>query len=155
MECITWKCFFDSDTEDLIVDSDTENPAADSNHMGNGENVSSFDCFKRRGLHLLHVNCRSILRKIDELCIIAKSSNAAAIGVSETWIDSTVPDSEICIENYSILGCDRDRHGGGVCLYIRKDLACNPRSDLHSDQLESIWCEIISEENRFLIKWLR
>jgi hypothetical protein len=41
-----------------------------------------------------------------------------AIAISETWLDSSVINSEIQIEGYSILRNDRDRHGGGVCTYI-------------------------------------
>ena len=32
---------------------------------------------------------------------------------------------------------------GGVCIFLRQDLTCNPRPDLGLDDLESIWLEII------------
>ena len=38
---------------------------------------------------------------------------------------------------------DRERSGGGVCMYIRSDLAFNPRPELSTDQLETLWIEII------------
>jgi hypothetical protein len=38
---------------------------------------------------------------------------------------------------------DRDRHGGGVCAYIRSGLAFNERSDLHNTNLEISWVEIL------------
>ena len=57
----------------------------------NLENFSTqFDCFKQKGLHMLHLNARSILDKITELWDIATQTRAAIIGVSETWIDGTI-----------------------------------------------------------------
>ena len=37
---------------------------------------------------------------------------------------------------------DRNRHGGGVCLYVRDDLSYNRRSDLERDDLEAVWINI-------------
>ena len=42
---------------------------------------------------------------------------AAVIGISESKLDSTVLDSEICIENYEIL------HGGGVASSISSGIS--------------------------------
>ena len=62
----------------------------------NLENFSTqFDCFKQKGLHMLHLNARSLLDKITELRVIATQTRAAFIGVSETWLDGTVTNSEI------------------------------------------------------------
>ena len=43
-----------------------------------------FECFEQNGLHFIHINVRSLTPKIDELRLIAKNSNAAVVGVSET-----------------------------------------------------------------------
>ena len=43
-----------------------------------------FEAFNNKGLHLIHLNINSLLPKIDELCNIAKCSNAAVIGITET-----------------------------------------------------------------------
>ena len=32
--------------------------------------------------------------------------------------------------------------GGGVCVFIRNNLAFNPRPDLHSHHLEAMWFEL-------------
>jgi hypothetical protein len=55
-----------------------------------------------KGMHFIHVNARSILPKMSELRIMAKESKAAVIAISETWLDSSVINSEIQIEGYSI-----------------------------------------------------
>ena len=68
--------------------------------------------FTSRGLHFIHLNVNSLLPKIDELRNIAKLSNAAVIGISESKLDDSVLSSEIHIDNYNALRCDRNRHGG-------------------------------------------
>ena len=52
------------------------------------------------------VCCRKL-----ELRHIAKLTNAAVIGIFESKLDVT---SEIQIDEYDLLRCDKNRHGGGV-----------------------------------------
>ena len=51
--------------------------------------------------------------------MILTECNFDIIGVCETFIHSNVPDNEICIDGHSIVKKDRNRHGGGVLLYIK------------------------------------
>ena len=67
-----------------------------------------------KGLHLLHLNINSLLPKIDERRYVAKLSNSAFIGITESKLGNCILDSEIKIDNYQILCCDRNRKGGGV-----------------------------------------
>ena len=71
-----------------------------------------WNVFKHRGPHLLHLNINSLLPKIDELRHIARLTNAAVIGISESKLDDSVPTSEIQIDKYDLLRCDRNRHEG-------------------------------------------
>ena len=57
-----------------------------------------FEVFNWKELHFIHLNINSLLPKIDELRYIAKNSNAAVIGISETKLDNTVYDSEVAID---------------------------------------------------------
>ena len=54
-----------------------------------------WNIFKHRGLYLLHLNINSFLPKIDEFRHIARLTNAAVIGISESKLDDSVPSSEI------------------------------------------------------------
>ena len=56
-----------------------------------------FEGFNYQGLHLIHLNINSLLHKIDKLHNIAKCSNAAVIGITETKLGNTVYDSEVTI----------------------------------------------------------
>ena len=57
--------------------------------------------------------------------------------------DDSVMDSEIELSGYVVQRKDHERSGGGVCMYIRSDLAFNPHPELSTDQLETLWIEIL------------
>ena len=94
-------------------------------HQGTLQCSNEWNVFKNRGLHFIHLNINSLLPKIEELRFIAKSTNAAVIGICESKLDASVLEQEINIDNYKILRCDRNRQGGGVARYIRNDLSYN------------------------------
>ena len=60
------------------------------NHQHKLQCLDECDIFKSRGLHFIHLNINSLLPKIEELRIIAKSTNAAIIGISESKLDESV-----------------------------------------------------------------
>ena len=83
-----------------------------------------------------------MLPKIEELRIIAKSTNAEIIGISESKLDESLLESEIQIDNYKIVWCDRNRHGGDVACYIRNDLSYSIISNFPRE-IESVFFEIV------------
>ena len=101
------------------------------------DNNDQWAAFKKRDFHFVHININSLLQKMDELQYIAKLSEAAVIGISESKLDDSVLSSEIQIENYDLIRSDRNRHGGGVACFIRNDLSYNAKSFLLSE-IESL-----------------
>ena len=79
------------------------------------------------------------------------------LAINESKIDPTIRDSEIYINNYSIVRFDRNRFGGGVALYIKNTIPYTERKDLVPDNLEMICVEINRQHSRpFLITtWYR
>ena len=75
--------------------------------------------------------------------MLARNTRAACICMTETWLDESVFDSEVQIDSYVLRRQDRNRHGGGVCIYIRSDLSFNPRDDLSHDEFEATWIELL------------
>ena len=65
------------------------------------------------------------MSKIEKPRIIAQSTNAAIIDISQSQLNESVLEHEIQTEDYKILRCDGNRHGGGVACYIRNDLRYN------------------------------
>ena len=92
-------------------------------HQGTLQCWNEWNVFKNRGLHFIHLNINSLLPKIEELHFIAKSTNAAVIGICEPKLDASVLEQEINIDNYKILHCDRKRQGGGIACYLGNDLS--------------------------------
>ena len=103
---------------------------------------------QKKGLNFLYINTRSLLPKLSNIKLISQQTKAAAICITETWIDSTVTDNEIFIEGYNVLRCDRDRNGDGVCVYIRCDIAFNPRNDLRREGDEAVWCNLLLPKSK-------
>ena len=87
--------------------------------------MKEWNIFKSRRLHFIHLSINSLLLKIEELPIIARSTNAAIIGIGESKLDESISEPEIQIDDYKILRCDRSRHAGGAACYIRNDLSYN------------------------------
>ena len=104
------------------------------------ENV--WEIFNKKGLHFLHININSLLPKIDEVRSIAEKSNAAVIGITESKLDDSVENSEIKIDKYSLIRCDRNRHGGGVACYVRNDINFNQKF-IFSNSIENIFIDIL------------
>ena len=71
--------------------------------------------------------------------------------MTETWLDESVFDSEVQINSYVLRRQDRNRHGGGVCIYIRRDLSFNPRDDLSHDELEAKWIELLLPKTKSIL----
>ena len=119
-----------------------------SSKFHNDFNTDDFECFRKKGLHFVHANARSIFHKMSELKLIAKQTNAAVIAITETWLDGSYTDASVSIEGYNIIRRDRLGHAGGVCAYIRENLAFNTRPDLNNNDLEDLWFEILLPKSK-------
>ena len=65
-----------------------------------------------------------------------------ALALNETWLHPDVSDGLVHIIGYDIIRLDRDRNGGGVCIYIRSSLPYCYREDLIQVGLESVSVEV-------------
>ena len=98
--------------------------------------------FCKPGWHKFHQQHMSELRQIEELRQIAKNTNSAVTGLSETKLDKTIFDSEVSIPNYSLISKDRNRKGGGVACYIRSDI-CFISQNYLSEEIENISFDLL------------
>ena len=71
------------------------------------ETNSPINLVGKRGLHITHINARSIFRKIDVFRQFLSTSNISVCGVSETWLNEMVLDSMLEIPQYSMFRQDR------------------------------------------------
>ena len=89
---------------------------------------NKWNVFKSKGLHLIHRNISSLFPKR----YIANSSNADVIGISESKLEESVPQSEIQINNYDLLLRDRNRNEEGVAWYVRSENTFLKKSKIFS-----------------------
>lgn len=108
-----------------------------------------YDVFKTSDLKCLHINVHSIFPKIHEIARLVQSNNIDCISINETFLDHSINDCEIAIDSYSIFRHDRNRHGGGVLLYIKQCLS--PSLIESSSHIEAIWVKIKCKRNRKFI----
>lgn len=66
----------------------------------------------------MYFNVRSLLPKIDNLRAICLLYQPCIICIVESWLDETILDSEIAIQGYSHCRLDRNRHGGGILIFV-------------------------------------
>ena len=74
-----------------------------------------------KGLKFVHVNCRSLFNKLAQISILF--SHYDIIFCSETWLSSNYTDGILEIPGKKLFRRDRNNRGGGVCIYIKSNLA--------------------------------
>jgi len=82
-------------------------------------------------LSVVHVNARSIAKKIDLL--EAEISTFDIITLSETWLHPNISNDKLSIKNFQQpIRLDRDTGPwGGVAVYVKNNLPSKHRTDLH------------------------
>ena len=87
--------------------------------------------FKGKGIHLYHLNIRSLYSKMkfDMFKEQMTNCNADIICLTETWLKKGLTSNVINIPGYRITRLDRNwlennsiKKGGGVCIYIKENI---------------------------------
>ena len=116
-----------------------------------------------KGLYLIHLNARSLLNNFDLIKCFLSNNNIAIYTISETWLNSSIPDKLIELQGYNIIPLDRNqinnqtnknKRGGGLVIYLRNDLDnYTIISDItySGPDLESQWIEIKLQNRKNLI----
>ena len=86
----------------------------------------------------------SLLPKIDFLRLEAASYHPHIICLTETWLSSSMPDSEIAITGFKVYRLDRNRQGGGVLIYVSNNLQ-SQLLKVDTFNLELIWIKIVAD----------
>ena len=103
-----------------------------------------------KNIKIVHNNVCSILPKVD--IVFNELSDYDFIGITESHLDSKVTNEQIEFDGFQMpIRLDRNRHGGGVALYIRNSLHYKSRSDLLNPNIEIIFVEIQNVNNKFLL----
>lgn len=116
---------------------------------GDVEVNPGFNCLadikRNRGLTIAHLNIRSLRNKIDLIRLeLLNETSLDVLTLSETWLDSSIQDSEVQLPGFSCVRRDRtsSKSGGGVIIYVRNGLPFRVREDLNNGDNECLWIEL-------------
>ena len=98
-------------------------------------------------LIIAQLNISSLRYKFDSLVEIL-NTNVGILLISETKIDSSFPTAQFKIEAYITYGLGRNSNGGGILLFVRKDI---PSTLMHTELLIEGFCTEINIRKK---KWL-
>ena len=90
--------------------------------LDNSRNITVVSGTSEHADHLvvLYYNARSIVSKFDELNVTVRLKQPNIVCIVETWLSSDILDKEIHLPGYQLLRLDRNRHGGGILLYVHE-----------------------------------
>ena len=112
---------------------------------------------KKSGLLICSLNAPSLL-KLLEMEVLLNDNRIDILAVNETKLDKSVLDPYITIENYSEpVRCDRNRHGGGVAVFVKESISYSVRTDLPIGDLEIVCIEVKPKRSSpfVILAWYR
>ena len=96
-----------------------------------------------KGVHLTHLNIRSLWANYDLLNQYLEDSNIACTTISETWLKPDFHTSLVTIANYTLCRLDRQiltkdglttKTGGGVAIYVNNNFIFSEKELSHLNQ---------------------
>ena len=117
-------------------------------------NINSRPSFTRSQTNVLHelkiahVSIRSLRNTshLIETKELVKSHNIDVLTMSETWLNSTVTNGEIAIDDYKIFRQNRlHKKGGGVCAFVKKVLKLtiiNELTNTSESNFQQLWIKL-------------
>ena len=106
---------------------------------------------------LVHFNIRSLRNSAHwtQLQKFVIEMQIEVIALSETWLNTTIPNIEINIEGYTLYRQDRlHKRGGGVAAYVRKDIKATILKEISSvstDLFHQLWLKLQHKKSRPIV----
>jgi hypothetical protein len=123
----------------------TTDVSGDDDNCENGDSQNLGNDFKIGCL-----NVRSLHPKFDEITEFVKSNKFDIFIINESWLDGSFSDGDINIFNYDVVRRDRNRQGGGVCMYLKSSLKYKVLHNFGTI-IESLWVHISIDHKEFVI----
>ena len=76
---------------------------------------------ERKGLGLIHLNIRSLLKpqKLDHIRVLVSQTDPDILVLSESWLKRSVNDSDVALPSFNIFRCDRNGKVGDIAIYVK------------------------------------
>ena len=113
------------------------------------------DIKNSKGMHIAHLNVRSLMNKWDAFKAQFENSCVHILGLSETWLNDKIPSSLFNLsKDYVLIRNDRNwsedstndiKKGGGVCLFVNSKLHfCESTFAKYNSSNRNIECQWVS-----------
>ena len=137
----------------LLISGIESNPGPETPENESFSSISddslNFSNLIKNSISFIHLNVQSIVPKLAQISI--EYHGYDLMSFTESWLNSSVSDDNITIPSYTSFRNDRvDRIGGGVIVYVKENVNCIQRPDLHVGDLECIWLEIKFKNKSYL-----
>ena len=73
-------------------------------------------------VYILYFNAQSLLPKMDKLRALVDTQNPHIVCIVDTWLSDDISDNEVSLEGYQVILLDRNRHGGGILIFVHDSL---------------------------------
>jgi exonuclease III len=94
------------------------------------------------GLKIASLNIRRLLNKVDEIQCLLMECKFDIFGICETFLDDEICCNEYKINGYNVITKSRNRHGGGVLLYIKDTVKFEELTNVNRSDIESLWIHV-------------
>ena len=74
----------------------------------------------KNNLNIVHINASSLLNSFDKIKLLLRENDINVLCVSETWLDSYLPDRFIYVEGNNVFRTDAGQ-GGGTWMFKLTD----------------------------------
>ena len=103
------------------------------------------------GIKIAHTNINSIRYKLDQL--YTEFFSYDIICVSETKLNQNILNQDLELHGFHLpIRKDREENnGGGLLIYIKRNVHFERRQDLESNEIENIWAEVTCHQKKFLL----
>ena len=107
------------------------------------------ELIKVKGVKLVHLNIRSIVKKIDQLRILVQDSDIDVFTVSETWLKPHLHTNIVELNGFRVFRLDRGiskKIVGGLLTFVNNKYSSQCESLMHLDKsvpdIEAQWVKI-------------
>jgi len=113
--------------------------------------ISLKNCLHTKDVSIVHMNICGLVRHIWEIKIFLEYSPVDFLAVTESHLNAEIDDREISINGYKIIRKDRPNGSpwGGCALYHKENLEVHIIHKFMSDDIETIWAELILNSTSF------
>ena len=151
----TWTCNKCRKDDELHTDKADTSKLSEDEKPEKWENIQK----TRKELLIVHMNCRSVANKEEELEDIIIKLDPDIIPITETWLDDSAPKQTSVPAGYKIIRKDRSEsfkqkygrnRGGGVAILYKENLKVEMNKYTTDPTEEILWCQVKCKDSFML-----